>query len=221
MRAAEILDLGQRAGIAKEVSVLDLCCGVAGPGRYLTAQLGCRYLGLDYSSSALQIARNLAADLPCEFQLAQIPPLPAGPFEVVLLLETILAFADKKTLLQETARVQPTGGRFAFTLEEGWPLSAAERDQMPDADTVWLTPLSEIKRLLAEVGYQLTWEEECSRSHQQMVEALLCAFQAEQQEIREQIGPLALEELLASHRLWRDWLACGRVRKFALVAEKR
>ena len=30
-----------------------------------------------------------------------------------------------------------------------------------------------------------------------------------------------MSELLAAHQLWSDWLAAGRVRKFALVAEKR
>ena len=33
MRATEIRDLATRAGIGPGVSVLDLCCGVAGPGR--------------------------------------------------------------------------------------------------------------------------------------------------------------------------------------------
>ena len=33
MRSAEILDLGRRAGVGPGVTVLDLCCGVAGPGR--------------------------------------------------------------------------------------------------------------------------------------------------------------------------------------------
>jgi hypothetical protein len=30
-----------------------------------------------------------------------------------------------------------------------------------------------------------------------------------------------LDELVTSHRLWSDWLAAGRVRKLALVAERR
>lgn len=221
MTAGEILELGKRAGIAEKVRVLDLCCGIAGPGRYLTGKLGCCYLGLDYSSSALEIARELAQDLPCEFQVAQIPPLPEGPFEVVLLLETILAFADKASLLEEVARVLPPGGRFAFTLEEGQPLDPDERDRMPDADTVWLTPLTEIRDLLGQVGLQLRWELECSRSHQRMVESLLRAFQAEHREIAEQVGAAPLQELLAAHQLWHDWLVSGRVRKFALVAEKQ
>src|SRR5437764_10639308 len=45
MRAAEILALARRADIGSWASVLDLCCGVAGPGRFITAELGCSYLG--------------------------------------------------------------------------------------------------------------------------------------------------------------------------------
>ncbi|HEX3832139.1 MAG TPA: class I SAM-dependent methyltransferase, partial [Solirubrobacteraceae bacterium] len=90
MRAGEIRALAGQAGITPGVSVLDLCCGVAGPGRFITQELGCTYLGVDYSSSALDIARERAGNLPCRFEVARIPPIPAGPFEVVLLLETML-----------------------------------------------------------------------------------------------------------------------------------
>ena len=141
MRAGEIRALAVRARIAPGTSVLDLCCGVAGPGRFITRELGCTYLGVDASASAIDIARERAGDLPCRFEVSQIPPLPAGPFDVVLLLETMLAFPEKEPLLREIAGALATGGRFAFTLEEGPPLTAAERDAMPDADTVWLTPL--------------------------------------------------------------------------------
>lgn len=220
MRAAEILALGRQAGIGRDVSVLDLCCGVAGPGRYLTRELGCRYLGLDYSRSALEIARELAGDLPCLFQEARIPPIPSGSYEVVLLLETILAFADKRALVREIAGVLPPGGRFAFTLEEGRPLSADERASMPDADTVWLTPLGELKLILGELGLELRWEQDCSDSHLHMVNSLMRAFQADRREIEAHIGATALAELLAAHQLWSDWLSSGRVRKFALVAQK-
>ncbi len=141
MRAREIRALADQAGIAPGVSVLDLCCGVAGPGRSITRELGCSYLGLDFSPSAIDIARERARDLPCRFEVARIPPIPRGPFDVVLLFETMLAFPDKPALFHEISRVLRTGGRFVFTAEEGLPLTASERESMPDADTVWLTPL--------------------------------------------------------------------------------
>jgi SAM-dependent methyltransferase len=149
-----------------------------------------------------------------------VPPLPPGTFEVVLLLETMLAFSDKDALVREVARALPPGGRFAFTLEEGSPLTEAERAQMPAADTVRLTPLEEMHALLGRAGLALGWEEDWSASHRETAAALLDAYTADSTAIAERIGRRALDELLAAHRLWSDWLATGRVRKFALVAER-
>jgi SAM-dependent methyltransferase len=220
MRAGEIRTLAERAGIAEGVTVLDLCCGVAGPGRFITRELGCAYLGVDLSASAIEIARERAAGLPCRFAVARIPPLPEGPFDVVLLLETMLAFPDKEPLLQEVARALTTGGRFAFTMEEGPPLTEAEREAMPASDTVWLTPLREMLRRLERVGLAVRWQRDCSPSHRAVADSLIAAFAADATDIAAQIGARALDELLAAHRLWSDWLREGRVRKIAFVAEK-
>jgi SAM-dependent methyltransferase len=220
MSAAEIRALAGGAGIAPGVSVLDLCCGIGGPGRFITRELGCTYLGVDFSSSALDIARARAGDLPCRFELARIPPIPPGPFDVVLLFETMLAFPEKEPLLRDVSRALGPGGRFAFTVEEGLPLTESERERMPDADTVWLTPLGEMLTCLERVGLRVRWQEDWSRSHYAVAGSLINAFAADATAIAEQIGHKALEELLAAHRLWSDWLREGRVRKIALVAEK-
>ena len=209
MTAAEIRALAARAGIAREVSVLDLCCGVAG------------YVGVDSSASAVGIAREAAHDLPCRFEVTEVPPLPPGTFDVVLLLETMLAFADKETLLNAVSQALAAGGRFAFTLEEGLPLSESERARMPDADTVWLTPLDELRELLARAGLVVRWLDDWSRSHLAAAQALTDAFAADSTAIAARIGHRALDELLAAHRLWSEWLETGRVRKLAIVAERR
>jgi SAM-dependent methyltransferase len=220
MRAGEILALARRAGIGPGVPVLDLCCGVGGPGRFLTSELGCNYTGVDYSASAVGIARELAGDLPCRFEVARIPPVPDGPFEVVLLLETMLAFPEKEPLLEGISRALRPGGRLAFTLEAGLPLTDAEREGMPDADTVWLTSLEEMLTCLEGAGLVVRRQEECTQSHLHVAESLLEAFDADAAHIAAEIGPRALLELLSAHRLWSEWLRRGRVRKFALVAER-
>ena len=220
MTAGEIRALAAQAGVGTAVTVLDLCCGIAGPGRLLTRELGCAYLGVDASASAIALARERAGDLPCRFAIAQIPPLPAGPFDVVLLLETMLAFEDKDALVREiTAALRPAG-RFAFTLEEGPPLTAAERAAMPDADSVWLTPLDELAASLERVGLVVTWQENHSRAHRATAQALARAFAADAEAIAAEIGRPALDGLLAAHRLWIEWLDEGRVRKLALVAQR-
>lgn len=219
MRAGEILSLASRAGIGPGTSVLDLCCGVAGPGRFITRELGCEYLGVDRSSGAIGLARERAGDLPCRFEVSRVPPVPPGPFDVVLMLETMLAFPDKTSLLRGVSSSLSSGGRFAFTFEEGQPLTRAERRRIPGADTVWLVPLPQMLACLAQAGLQVRWQEECTRSHLATVESLIAAYTAHESGIAELLGHEVLDELLLAHRLWRDWLRDGRARKFALLAE--
>jgi SAM-dependent methyltransferase len=220
MTAGEILALAVQVGIGPGVTVMDLCCGVGGPGRFLTPELGCEYLGVDASESAVATARERAGDLPCRFATSHVPPLPAGSFDVVLLLETMLAFEDKAALVRHIAAALRPGGRLAFTLEEGPPLTTAEWAAMPDADTVWLTPLDEMATCLERAGLAVMWQQDHSHAHRAMAHALADAFAADAEEIAAKIGRRALDALLAAHRLWIEWLDAGRVRKLALVAER-
>jgi SAM-dependent methyltransferase len=220
VRASEVSALAERAAVGPDARVLDLCCGIGGPGRFITRETGCDYTGVDSSAGAVAIAADRARGLPCRFEVAHVPPLPPGAFEVVLLLETMLAFGDKRALLEGVGRALPAGGRFAFTLEEGPPLTEPERERMPGGETVRLTPLDEMRSLLQQAGLTVCWEEEWSESHREVAAALADAYTADSAAIASRIGRRALEDLVAAHRLWADWLATGRARKFALVAER-
>ena len=92
---------------------------------------------------------------------------------------------------------------------------------MPASDTVWLTPLDEMHTLLAQVGLAVRWEDDWSESHCEAAMALADAYAADSTSIASRIGHRRLEELLAGHRLWSEWLATGRARKLALVTERR
>src|SRR6266480_6903662 len=221
MRAAEVRRLAHQARVGPGVSVLDLCCGVAGLGRMITAESGCHYLGVDQSASALATARQLAGKLSCRFEQAHLPPLPEGRFEVVFLLETMLAFPDKDALIAEVVRVLEPGGRFAFTVEEGRPLTQQERARMPAADTVWPVELAELSGVLRAAGLAVTWRQEYSLAHHATATALLRCYRAYSAQIAGQIGKQATAELITAHQLWSEWLGSGRVRKFAMVAEKQ
>jgi hypothetical protein len=67
----------------------------------------------------------------------------------------------------------------------------------------------------------VTWRQEHSSSHHAIAAALLRCYRADSPQIAGQIGPQATAELITAHQLWSDWLGSGRVRKFAIVAEKR
>jgi hypothetical protein len=124
-------------------------------------------------------------------------------------------------LVGEVARVLEPGGRFAFTVEEGRPLTQQERARMPGADTVWLIELAELTGVLREAGLTVIWRQEYSSSHHATATALLRCYRADSPQIADQIGTQATAELITAHQLWSDWLGSGRVRKFAMVAEKQ
>jgi SAM-dependent methyltransferase len=221
MQADEILDLARHAGVGPGSAVLDVCCGVAGPGRFLTRELACRYAGVDASADAIDIARRRSVGLDCRFEVARVPPVPAGRHDVVLLLETMLAFRDKAELIAGIAAVLRPFGRFACTVEAGAPLSAAERAAMPRSDTVWPIPLEEFTALLRRNGFRVIWQEDQTRSHREIAGALVDAFTELRRDIAAAVGAPAIDGLLAAHRLWTEWMGRGRISKIALVAERR
>ena len=220
--AGEVLELARRAGIGPGVRVLDLCCGLAGPGLLVTRELGCAYVGVDASAAAVDAARlrARAAGLVADFRMGTIPPVTVGRFDVVLLIEALLAFRDKPALLREVASVLPVGGRFACTVEEGRPLTTAERAAMPGSDTVWPTRLTGLRADLNRAGMRVRWCVETSRTHRAVVDALVDAYAAAAPDLVGVVGADAVDRLVTSHRLWSRWLRDGRVRKFAVVAEK-
>lgn len=220
MRARDILVLAARAGIAAGTRVLDLCCGPGGPGRLVVQDLACDYLGVDASPAAVARARAQGESLGLRHDVLRVPPLPPGPFDVVLLLETLLAFRDKGTLLGQVGEVLVPGGRFALTAEVGMPLTPPERALMPAPDTVWPVPLAELLSLLDRAGLEVAWCEDVSAAHLGVVEALLAGFSGDGTRLAAQLGREVLEDMLTAHGLWRDWLRGGRVRKYALVARR-
>ena len=138
MTAGEIRALAVQAGVGPGVAVLDLCCGIAGPGRFVTRELGCDYLGVDASPSAVAIAREQAGGLPCRFEVAAVPPVPAGSFDVVLLLETLLAFEHKEALERfKTGQFSFAAGSSAVVLKSG----AAANANFVDGVAVVVQPI--------------------------------------------------------------------------------
>lgn len=220
MTRTEILAMAREASVGPGVSVLDLCCGVAGPGRLVTAEMGCVYRGVDRSASAIQVARARATGLDCRFEVAEVPPVPDTVVDVVLLLETMLAFEDKEPLLRGIADALAPGGRFAFTVEEGLPLTAAEEQAMPCADTVWPVRLPDLLARLGDVGLDLRWVRDLTRSHRRVADGLVTALEAERSAIAADLGHAAVDDLLAAHRLWSSWMGSSRIHKLAVVTEK-
>ena len=92
---------------------------------------------------------------------------------------------------------------------------------MPAADTVWPIELAELTGVLRDAGLAVTWRQDYSPAHHATATALLRCYRAYSAQIAGQIGKQATAELITGHQLWSDWLGSGRVRKFAMVAEKQ
>ncbi|MGL5816150.1 MAG: class I SAM-dependent methyltransferase [Phycicoccus sp.] len=220
---SEVLALGRAAGIRRGTRVLDLCCGTAGPGLLLATELRCAYLGVDERPAAVASARRRARaeGVACHISVGRVPPLPPGRVDVVLLLETLLAFADKGPLLAAVAAALPPGGRFALTVEAGHPLTPDEAGAMPESHTVWPIPLDELVEALARVGLDVRWQREWTGSHRARADALAGAYERAATGIRDAGERESIDRLVAAHRLWSRWLGEGRLRKHALVAKRR
>ena len=68
------------------------------------------------------------------------------------------------------SRALAIGGRFAFTLEEGLPLTEAERAQHARRRHGLAHAAAELLALLERVGLQVRWQDDCSRAHRAMAD---------------------------------------------------
>lgn len=218
--AAAVMELARHAGVRAGVDVLDVCCGTGGPGRMLARRTGCRISGVDADPDAVAVARAHAAGLSAVYAVGSVPPLPPGRHDVVLLIETLLAFPDKPTLLAGVAGALWPGGRFACTVEVGAPLTTPERRAMPRADTVWPVTETGLDGMLADAGLVVDHVADVTAAHLTVVTALLREFAARRTAIAALLGAAAIDDLIVSHRLWAQWMASGRIRKLELVATR-
>lgn len=223
--ASETRALARATGIKAGDCVLDLCCGTGGLTHHLAGSVDCRVLGVDRSLSAIRLAQGAASAHPVlrhvGFLAADATRLPlSGPFDAVLLFETMLAIADKGALLAEVRRVLRPEGRFGLTLEEGIPLERAERQALGSGHLVWLIPSKAFTALVSTHRFRLVWQEDHTAQHAEVAERLLEAYERHRAEIAEQIGSDLCEQLVADHRVWVRWLTTRRVRKLALVIER-
>lgn len=111
-------------GVARFVPgdrVLDVCCGIGGPARYVAWKTGCRVTGLDLTASRVEGARELTALAGLadrvDFLHGDALRMPFGPasFTAVMSQEAFAHVPGKPTLVAQCARVLRPGGRLVFS----------------------------------------------------------------------------------------------------------
>lgn len=113
--------LAQAVQLHADTRLLDLCCGLGGPARYLASQYGCHVTGADLNQSRVDGATDLTARVGLserlKFHCADACALPFADasFDTVISQEAFLHIDDREALLAECRRVLPRGGKLAFT----------------------------------------------------------------------------------------------------------
>jgi len=100
--------------------LLDLGCGIGGPGRWLAAERGCQVVGIDLTEVYCRTARDLSAQVRLERQTrflcadALQLPFAGASFDLVWTQHAAMNIADKARLYREVARMLKPGGRFGL-----------------------------------------------------------------------------------------------------------
>ena len=113
--------LALHAKINESTHVLDLCCGLGGPARYLAYHHGCRVTGVDMNTDRLAGAVRLTERTKLQDRVlfhhanALQTGLADETFDVIVSQEAFCHIPNKKTLITECVRLLKPGGRIVYT----------------------------------------------------------------------------------------------------------
>lgn len=105
-------------------TLVDLGCGMGGPGQWLARRTGARLIGVDLSEVALEIAARKATGYLCEGTFEYVrgtfaaTGLPDGCADGVVSIDALPMARDREAALAELRRVLKSGGRAFFTCVE-------------------------------------------------------------------------------------------------------
>jgi sterol 24-C-methyltransferase len=134
--------LARRAQIRRGQRVLDVGCGIGGPGRNIARRTGAHVTGVTISPEQVRTAQGLirkqGLEDRCQVLLGDAMQLdqPDASFDVVLAIESACHMPDKRAFYAECARVLTPGGRLA-----GWDWIDTAPPHAGEARTRHLEPI--------------------------------------------------------------------------------
>jgi ubiquinone/menaquinone biosynthesis C-methylase UbiE len=148
--------------------VLDVGCGLGGPGRFLAGRFGCAVVGIDLVPLRTEIARALSERTGLggriEYRVADATALPFedGSFGGAWMLDVSMHIRDKRALFGEIARVLQPGGLLVMH-EQTAPIPSAMRAVTRRAP--YIAPsLPQLLRYVDDAGLRvLTWRDTTPR----------------------------------------------------------
>jgi SAM-dependent methyltransferase len=159
-------------------ALVDLACGMGGPGLWIARETGAQLVGIDVSAVALDAARQRARRLGlsqiARFALGSFAQtgLDAGSADGVMSVDALQYAPDKQAALDEAARILRPGGRLVFACFEFEPARVA------DLPILGTDPVSEYAPLLEKASFDVVsytesdnWRERLTETYQAVVDA--------------------------------------------------
>jgi 2-polyprenyl-3-methyl-5-hydroxy-6-metoxy-1,4-benzoquinol methylase len=187
-----------RAALQPDDHLLDVGCGMGGPGRVLADRYGCTVTGIDVLplrvESAEELTKLTGLEERISYRLASATDLPFenGAFTQVWLLDVGIHVRDKRALFLEIARVLRPGGLLVMHDQTG-PLPKAMAPATRNAPFI-APSLPQLIRYVEAAGLRLTtWQDSTAR--------IVAYFQ----QVKARLGPPDARPDQGAHP-WREWI---------------
>jgi cyclopropane fatty-acyl-phospholipid synthase-like methyltransferase len=178
--------LGDALTLDRSNHVLDICCGLGGPARFIATTYGCKVHGVDLNQSRIDGAETLTAltglDKQIEYTCADACELPFadGAFDRLMSQEAFLHIENREALLSQCRRVLQATGQFAFT---DWiasdTLSAEHRNRFATTFAASrICTVAEYHELLRAAGFQVNEAVDLSSDWQRILVERLKMFKS-------------------------------------------
>jgi SAM-dependent methyltransferase len=182
--------------------VLDLGCGLGGPGAWLSRHLGCMVVGIDVMETEIRGARKLFPEVGSIVATSSALPFRDSEFDAAWSLGALEMIEEKRDALTETHRVLKPGARFAIY---GF-IALEPLEHQPLGDH--LVGRDELRTVIRETGFTIA-SEDCATGLQRGPQEWTDAVRHMRSQVaRDHPGdPILLaeqRERIAFQNLWRS-----------------
>jgi SAM-dependent methyltransferase len=196
-------------------TILDLGCGLGGPGAWLARRSGARVIGIDMMLESARGVQRLFPDLPAVVGSMRKLPIGDGLFDAAWSLGSLEMVSDKATTTREMARVLRQG---APLVVYDFVLVGPPTERVPQADR--FSPPDDTLACLRDAGFEVG-EATPLPALPATPPDWINAREAVRAQVRNRHGldrryKLVEEEL----RTFRDLVAKGVIREWMFVAHK-
>ncbi len=215
----ELRGLAEAAGLRPGSRGLDLACGSGGPTLWLAAATGCRFVGVDIATSAIDQAQRRpdpAASRPRFLEASLDAPLPfgRGGFDAVVSIDGIHWSRRKADLLRECQRVLRRNGRLAVLTTYA---ASAPADPRLNQVEPYALPVP-YSQLLPEAGFHDVTSIDLTADFLVAAGAVAAAAAHHLRALRKELGKEVADVLLRQYRVTGELAAAGVLRRAIFAA---